>query len=157
MQPFSSDHITLGKICVVVVLSLAVFLIIFYVTPENKWLYQRANQCYYKCESDQCNRLMKQTRGSTYIIDNNGWGSDYEGCAFGFWEASHFVFHIFIGYFLNLQASLAIGVGFELFEAATWGCESYFDIAYNTAGALVGIALREHFVARAKKEVGTTN
>jgi hypothetical protein len=63
------------------------------------------------------------------------------------WELTHFLFHIGLGYYYNLPVSIAISVGFELYEHCFKDCGSWLDLLYNGLGGIVGVALY-HFVNR---------
>jgi hypothetical protein len=147
----SSKHITLNGILIIIIILFICFILCFYDGAE--FVNLRANylhkQCYYNCGTEKCKDFMKSVKGVNYYNGDDKLLEDtqdetlrYEDCIVGFWELSHLVLHIFIGYFLNIYYSLALGVGFELFEYYKWNCEGYLDILFNTAGALIGIYLR---------------
>lgn len=53
--------------------------------------------------------------------------------------------HLMIGWWLDLRWSLALGVCFELWEWLAHSCENKLDLAYNTAGAVIGGLVRSMY------------
>lgn len=105
-------------------------------------------RCYKKCESDGCKSLITAGKGSSSLMAGEtryGLGpmKDRIGCMMSGWEISHFIYHMFLGYFLNsIYLSTAVGIGFEIYEQKYYEIGSVFDIIWNTAGALAGVGLR---------------
>lgn len=97
--------------------------------------------CFFNCDNEKCKKYTKSTRGDQYYLS----GNDAYSCLFTVWELSHIIFHIFIGYYLDLRYSLLVGIPFEIFEYIQYDCENYMDITYNTIGAVIGGCIRYNF------------
>lgn len=99
--------------------------------------------CVARTDNDTVRRLVEQSRGKQYYLTGGtNESSDLSSCGVTIWEASHLLMHLFIGYWLDLRYSLALGVGFEIYEWWRFGCENVFDVLYNSIGAVAGAALR---------------
>lgn len=137
---FSWDGVTGFKIGVLIVVILIGTFIVFDVYQylrQYDWIKKIGEACIYKCDGETCKAYSRQWRGGNYhdTLDKK---LPPSGCMLTSWELSHFIFHIFIGYYYNLYISLLVGFGFEFYESQRCQCHSGFDLLYNTAGALVG-------------------
>lgn len=84
-------------------------------------------------------------RGKNYGFDPNidgGSYREYSSCLLTGWEASHFLFHMFLGYFYNIYISQTLSVMFEIYEHFGFDCGSVNDLSINLAGYCVGYAMR---------------
>ncbi len=136
---WSSDHINLKIIIGMSVFFIILCIFLFGESERIRNMRSPLNKtCFIHCKSQSCLDLQHMGKGSDYFISD----PDIPYCPFGFWELSHILLHIMIGYFLNLYYSIGLGVIFEFYERFRWNCESYFDIIFNTLGALIGVALR---------------
>ena len=120
--------------------ALAIALIILYILIFKAWtalcgksklIDKISNLCMLPCK-DRC--PPKYLRGDRYSLKPNS----SPDCVMTIWELSHFIMHVFIGYFYNIQTSLLVGTGFELWEWYYYDCASFIDIFLNTLGAVIG-------------------
>lgn len=94
------------------------------------------------CNTDLCN-FIKKGRGDNYFMHKKT--DEYNNsCLITGWEMGHFIFHIFVGYFLNIYASLTVSIGYEVYEKIYHDCASYNDIIINFAGFCIGSYLRHY-------------
>ncbi len=137
---FGWDHIRREHIYALLVVLCIMYFAIFYAWQSMRKRYDLCEKieraCVLGCPSGRC--PPDWMRGDSYALEPG----TKPKCLFTTWELSHFIFHGFIGYFFNLWVSLAVGVSFELYEYAFLNCESLIDIVANTAGCMVGAALR---------------
>jgi hypothetical protein len=96
--------------------------------------------CLVKCES-KCDKVTKLRDDSYYTTGI----ANAKKCIFTLWEFSHFLFHIAIGYYYNIYASVGISVGYEIYEHYVRDCGSLLDLIWNFSGFLVGTTLRYGF------------
>ena len=104
---------------------------------RNK-IIDKLNLCTLKCKSSSCEKYAK-LRDPSYFNDGTTHKND---CFLTGWEISHFIFHMFLGYFYNLYISLGLSIGYELYERIEFGCASYIDLLINFFGFVVGHILR---------------
>ena len=136
---FDNSHITNQSIINLIVVLLVLYIIIFHVLTYILPTFGKPlENCILKCKKDICINITKASKGLKYNYFNK---PTYD-CIFNGWELSHFIMHIFIGYYFNILYSLSIGLPFEYLEYKWFNCESYIDIFYNTFGALIGSYLR---------------
>jgi hypothetical protein len=95
-------------------------------------------KCFYKCKTKTCNGI------GNYRDNNYFYGSNVNGrqCLLNAWEISHVFFHAFLGYFYNIQTSLSISIGFEMYEHIKYDCASLLDLGWNFTGFLIGSYLK---------------
>lgn len=114
-----------------------------YVKLVRSWLYD----CRIPCrDGNQTCAKVNSYRGDNYGFDPNG-GSyiEYKTCLFTGWEASHFLFHMFLGFFYNVYISQTLSLMFEIYEHYAEDCGSFNDLSINLAGFCVGYGLRTKF------------
>jgi hypothetical protein len=128
------------KYYVLVFVLVLMYLWIFEIAPHVTWgPYRRVVQaCWVKCPNDTCEALTAASRGNNYYLDN----SKYEECGFTFWEGTHLLFHVVLGYFFPLWVSMGLSFGFEILEYKMFACGSWFDLLWNFTGAAIGTGLR---------------
>lgn len=131
------NHIPNDYYIALMVVLVISYIIIFHVF--NTYFPTVQTSCFKKCKSDFCKHNVKPLRGSNYFLSNV---VDPSYCLITFWEGTHFIFHMFLGFFYNLYVSLAIGVGFEIIEVFTCDCASALDIWWNLFGYLIGHTAR---------------
>lgn len=113
-----------------------------YVKSLRSWLYS----CHAPCTDGNktCERVDKN-RGKNYGFDPNMEGESYRqyrSCLLTGWELSHFIFHMFLGYFYNIYVSQILSFGFEMYEHSALRCGSLNDLVVNFAGYCVGYGIR---------------
>ncbi len=140
---FSNEHITNKTLMVWGVIFILLYIACF---NNHEYLVYCRNKvhkfCMYKCETQECSDFQKSVKGGSYYTTDIEENESIEYCPLGFWELSHFITHIFIGYYLNMSYSLGIGFGFEVYEYFVYDCASYPDLIANTLGGLLGSYLR---------------
>lgn len=94
------------------------------------------------CNTNICNKI-KSGRDSNYFMHAAD-DTFNKNCLFTGWELSHFIFHIFVGYFYNIYISTAISLSYEIYERIYHDCASYNDLVINFLGFLLGYFLRLH-------------
>jgi hypothetical protein len=94
-----------------------------------------------ECKTGICNKI-KSGRDNGYFLESSTETFNKE-CLVTGWELSHFMFHIFLGYFYNIYVSTGISVSYEVYERYTYNCASYNDLFINMAGFLVGNYLKK--------------
>lgn len=126
------------------IIGIIMYILIFkldYLLPEKylRKVHNYTEECIIGCsDKDTCDYVNKFRNDGYYLFDNDA----NEKCIVTKWEISHFLTHLFLGYFTNLYISLAVGFGFEIYEYKFYDCGSYIDILYNTAGFLTGFYLK---------------
>ena len=113
-----------------------------YVKLLRSWLYD----CHVPCtEGNETCEQVDLHRGKNYGFDpniNGGSYREYSACLLTGWEVSHFLFHVFLGYFYNIYVSQTLSFTFEIYEHYAFDCGSFNDLSINFAGYCVGYALR---------------
>lgn len=135
----TNEHINNRILLGVFVALIILYILIFSYEMFGYGLIDYPESCYIKCKTKECHDFQSQYKGKNYYLDKQ---NNDQHCPFGFWELTHIILHIFIGYFLNIYYSLGIGISFELHELHVYDCASYFDILYNTLGCVTGAGLR---------------
>ena len=144
---FSWEGITEQKLYIlIIVYFIGTFLVLYMAPAILPHLPTRVKKAYYNCISMNIT-LPKHIRGSGYYNSfDPGLESKYyqniDSCIMTFWECFHVIFHIFIGYFYNIQISAMSGILFEIFESQACNCYSFLDLFYNLVGALIGTGLK---------------
>ncbi len=137
------DHITKEHALALVVVLCIMYFFIFYVwiglRKRSELCEKIDGACIIGCSPGKC--PPDWTRGDTYTI---GGGYAKPQCLLTSWEFSHFIFHMFIGYFFNIWVSLGLGVSFELYEVIAYDCASYIDIIANTSGCIIGAVIASY-------------
>ena len=113
-----------------------------YVKMLRSWLYDCPLPCN---DGNQTCEQVNSLRGNNYGFDPNidgGSYREYKDCLFTGWEASHFMFHVFLGYFYNIYISQTLSFTFEIYEHLAADCGSFNDLSINFAGYCVGYGLR---------------
>lgn len=142
---FSTEHITPEKYIFLLMFLLLIYYYIFHFldTQEMKALAKHHDTwCFITCKHPICTKITEKLRDKKYLLLSN---ANHIECIFSFWEFTHLIFHIFIGYFYNIQTSLAISIPFEIFEHYYYDCGSFLDILWNFLGAVLGSYLRYKF------------
>lgn len=96
-------------------------------------------KCLIPCEKEICIKTTEKLRDRNYLTDVL---EQPDKCIFTFWEFTHVILHIFIGYFYNIYTSQFISISFEIFEHYVYNCGSILDLFYNLSGVLIGISIR---------------
>lgn len=137
---FSCDHITTRHWQALAIVGILMYIVIFHVIDSlGETVTNIQSYCLKSCSSDTCSRIASKGRGKNYFSVTKANPSD---CIFTMWEFSHLVTHIFIGYFFNIQTSLVLSAGFEVFEYYMYDCGSYLDLGWNFIGFLIGNSIR---------------
>lgn len=137
----TSEHITFQVLLFSAFISILAYTFCFSDNLYIKKIREKMHgACYIECDTKECLSWQNFAKGEQYFIDD--YSARDQHCPMGAWELSHFIFHIFIGYALNIYYSLGVGVGFEIYEHYAYQCSSYFDILLNTVGAIVGVLIR---------------
>ena len=113
-----------------------------HVSAFRSWLYDCPMPC--KEGNKTCEKV-NSLRGENYGFDPNidgGSYREYSSCFFTGWEASHLLFHMFLGYFYNIYISQSLSVMFELYEQYAEDCGSWNDLSVNFVGYCIGYGLR---------------
>lgn len=143
----SNDHITNNTIIGLTIVCILMYIFIFYAAEEYFPLFDKLTyeSCIIPCENNSCAKFIEATKGKNYYLSKYHTDWNKTNCLITPYEISHFIFHIFIGYYTNIYYSLLLGVGFEAWEYYEYNCENYMDIVFNTLGAIFGIFIRTHF------------
>lgn len=96
-------------------------------------------KCFLPCKKDICTTITKNMRDSQYLTTTLKQPNE---CLFTFWEFSHIILHMFIGYFYNFYISTTLSISFEIFEHYVYNCGSLLDLFYNGLGMFIGVYLR---------------
>lgn len=135
-----AEHITTNYWISLVIIGIMMYIFIFYIIDHlGEWVMEFQYKCLGSCQSDNCRAMTTNLRDGGYFLTAN---SNPQDCWFTMWELSHLLTHAFIGYFFNIQTSLGVGVGFEIFEHYVYDCGSVLDIMWNTMGFSIGYTLR---------------
>lgn len=120
------------------------YLIIFKVIDHlPKYLTDWQYICLASCDNTSCQTITKKLRDSHYWIDAEGYNKmNPIKCKFTMYEFTHLLFHVWIGYEYGIWVSLALSVGFEIFEHIFYDCGSILDLLWNFIGSLIGISLK---------------
>ena len=144
----SSEEYMMNKHVILIIVFLVMLFFIFGQTGKSKpvvsireFLYS----CQYKCANKYVCEVVDAMRGENYGFDPNkedlGENTNklkYKQCLITGWEVSHFLFHVFLGYYYDACISLSVNVVFELFEHYFYDCGSYNDLLINFLGFCVG-------------------
>lgn len=87
----------------------------------------------------------RRWRGQHYIIgaDEASNARASRDCLITFWGMTHFLFYALLGFAAPslFWPTAAVGVAFELYEAARFDCHDALDVVLNSAGFVVGSSL----------------
>lgn len=134
------EHITKNYWCALLIIGILMYILIFYIIDSmGDTAVKISHTCLAECKSDTCKNIVTGGRDSNYFLSPD---SNPKNCWFTIWELSHMIMHIFIGYFYNLQTSLGVSVGFEVFEHYAYDCASILDIFWNMLGFSIGYSIR---------------
>ena len=141
----SWSDVSLGMTVLLIIILIIMHHIIFYTLvgwdPETQSKIHNITEfCFSRCKTDLCKNITDNARGRDYYLGS----SANRNCAFGLWELSHFMMHVFIGYFYNIYYSQGISIGFEIYEWKIKNCGSWLDLGYNFAGFLTGHTLKNY-------------
>ncbi|SIP86165.1 Hypothetical protein PACV_452 [Pacmanvirus A23] len=92
--------------------------------------------------------ILDKTRGPNYYIGEEN-DPSLNNCLMTFWSLSHMFFYAILGAIFPemFWETMTIGVGFELYEKYTFGCEDYLDfLVYNPVGFGIGYLLRRKII-----------
>lgn len=99
------------------------------------------NKCYTEpCDTPLCKKYTS-LRDDGYLKFSKT-PETAKTCLLTGWEISHFVFHMFLGYFYNIYISLGISVGYEVYEHYVHNCAGIAELGINMFGFLSGAALK---------------
>lgn len=143
-----SDHLTKNYWCALMIIGIMMYIFIFYIIDSlGETVMKIQYMCLAKCKTDTCRSITTNFRDSSYFMTAD---SNPQDCWFTMWELSHMMTHAFIGYFFNIQTSLGVGVGFEIFEHYAYDCGSVLDVLWNTVGFSIGYSAR-YFLQKKSK------
>jgi len=135
-------------VLICIILYLFIFVVLEYTDKFNSF----HQYCFGFCnkKNNTCYKL-NNLRDSNYYSPNNNnskhpleiKGKQGKICYFTFWELTHFIFHIYIGYWYGFLTSMVFSIGFEIFEHYYFNCGSVLDLGYNGLGMVLGILLRK--------------
>lgn len=136
----SWNNVSIENIIILIIVVIIGTICIFYTnfeSPSVKTI-NLSNICIKECNHDICKRLT-QFRDGGYSL-----GSKQQpyNCIFTIWELSHVLFHIFLGYFLNIYIAISLSILFELYEHYVHYCASVLDLFWNSIGLLIGVSIR---------------
>ena len=141
-----------AALCVIVVIAYAVLHYLFFYPSERlkrSETFQSVNshseQCVVKCDAVGCRPCDLSVRGRSYIVDGSEeTNKKISECFITFWGVTHFMLYAVIGFFCPdlFWQTLAMGIGWELYEYEVFDCHDTLDIFLNTAGFLVGRAIK---------------
>jgi len=138
------DHIPSSSMKHLVVVCVVMYVFIFYIIDHIEELRPIQDACIKTCHAPFCKRHLRQLRGSNYYLHVVDKTLDVSNCLITTWEISHFLFHVYLGYYYNIYISLGLGLTFEIYEHIHLKCGSFLDIFWNTLGYLVGFYLRNY-------------
>jgi hypothetical protein len=145
MNLFEWGDISTGVYVALIIAGICMYVVIFhleYVIGDKnaKIVHDYSEKCLIPCsEKKLCDKLSNLRDNGYYLFNDNP-----EKCIVSKWEISHFITHIFLGYFTNIYISQSISVGFEIYEHYVLDCGSYLDLGYNFMGFLVGHFLKNY-------------
>lgn len=138
------NGVTVGMLVVLSIIGICMHIFIFTLLPllPRDLVINHVDKCLVPCNNSVCKSILSG-RDSGYYA--NGDEEDEErslSCSVSSWEISHVLFHCFLGYFYNLQISLSISVGYELYEHYAFNAGSYLDLFWNMFGFCIGYSMR---------------
>lgn len=131
------------KIQALIIICLCMYIYIFHISQRlyDKYKIEVDEFCLYECNTPLCKNIVKNSRDSGYFLHDKLYEADK--CGLTWYEITHVIFHIFIGYYYNIYVSLGVGIGFEIFERYKFNNGSYLDILYNMLGFVIGYNIRK--------------
>lgn len=145
---FGWNGVTIAMMVLLTIVCLVMYVIIFQhrdVFPQwaNDLFETVFNTCPARCGPD-CNSIANKFRDETYFVEPEYKGTN-KNCVITTWEITHLIMHVFLGYFYNIYISVALNIGFEIYEHYKFDCGNYLDVFYNTLGFFIGYGLRGRF------------
>lgn len=151
MDLFEWGNISTGVYVALIIVGIIMYINIFHLDQIfskettkkiNKWSYS----CAIKCDDEKQCKKYNNLRDKNYSLDFDEFGSS-KLCKVTKWEVSHFILHLFLGYFTNIYISQGTSIIFELYEHYVLDCGSYLDLGYNLAGFLTGYYLKNYIIS----------
>lgn len=132
------------KYYMIAVLLVIMYILIFHlekVVGDNtaKKIHKWSEECVKDCKNDECDKV-NGLRGSGYYL--LGDEDSPTNCLITKWEISHFIFHMFLGYYTDIYFSQTLSIAFEIYEQIFYKCGSLLDLVYNFLGFLLGHYLK---------------
>ena len=93
--------------------------------------------CVVDCDDKKTCEKVNYFRDKKYYYNDKS-----KKCLVSSWEISHFLMHLFLGYYSNIYVSQTASIGYEIYEHKYHDCGSYIDLIYNFAGFYTGFVLR---------------
>lgn len=141
-------HPLLIPIQTLMIIGIMMNLLIFYldcIFPKHivDKIHNFSEQCVIDCtDESKCEKVNCWRDKGYYAFESE---HNNKKCMVTRWEISHFLTHMFLGYFTNIYVSLPISIGFEIYEHYKYDCGSYLDLVYNFSGFVVGNIMRHGF------------
>ena len=138
---FDYGNITIGMYVFLIIMGILFNTIIFTDTFDDTPLgsiKKSLFNCTISCPDNGCEYL-NSLRDGAYWLD-----VEKKNCITTNWEISHFLVHVFLGYFYNIYISQTLSIGYEIYEHKFHNCGSYLDLGYNFMGFLVGHTLKNY-------------
>jgi hypothetical protein len=142
---FEWGNISTGVYVAIIITGMVMYTVIFHLEKiigerNTKIVHNYTEKCVVSCTSKKtCNKINKFRDKGYYLFDEKS-----EKCVVTKWEISHFITHLFLGYFTNIYISQSISVGFEMYEHYVLDCGSYLDLVYNLSGFIIGHLLKNY-------------
>lgn len=141
---FNSNKISFGMQILFIIIFIFANCMIFHTSSiigeENKKYW---DAFFYKkiitTDNEYILKILSYCRDDNYYLDG---GKEVDNGVFTMWELSHLLTHVAIGYFYNIYYSMALSIGYEVYEYYAYNCSSVLDIGYNFTGFLIGHKLK---------------
>jgi len=137
----SWNTVTKKKLYWLIGIGVVMYIFIFYMMDKIPLrLRHMIEECIIQCKTKLCSDISKRWRDDGYFFTYES--GKLENCIFTVWELTHLIMHVFLGYFFNLQISLGLSVGFEIWEHYVFDCGSYLDLGWNFLGFVIGNTIK---------------
>lgn len=142
-----NENVNQNNIVILALMLCIVYLFIFHIfipLGKNFSIIRNVDKmCVLKNDNNVIKKILNKSRGREYYITGESTES-LNNCGITLWEFSHFLMHIFVGYWFDLRWSLLIGCSFEAWEWHQYKCENIMDVVYNSLGAIAGGLIRSY-------------
>lgn len=137
------NNVSIGSTIVLIIIGIIIHTFIFgaRINKFHNKAIDMLDICLVKCGGGNMCKKYTSLRDDGYMNNAEKIKND-KNCVFLGWELSHFIAHIFLGYYYNIYYSLGISVGYEMFERIEYNCASYADLIINLCGFMVGAYFR---------------
>jgi hypothetical protein len=138
------NDVSLGMLVLLAIIGILQHLFIFTLLPllPENILYTCIDKCIVPCKNDTCKKVLSYRDSGYYAYSGVEDQEKAQNCSLSSWEILHVLYHVFLGYFYNLYVSLAMSVGYELYEHYAFNAGSYLDLFWNMLGFGIGYAMR---------------